>query len=116
MDALPGRARQRELGPSAPWKLQSCGKWRRRKRLPDVHGSEPGRRYPIAVWVSAFPGATATAHIVVWDLVANVASHSEILRVHLFRELGSGTLYCDVRIYEEKWVVRNRGVADANES
>lgn len=89
----------------------------------DITGLEPGKRYRIMAWVSASPGATAPAQIAVWDPAANVASYSGAiipnsnwqpvemstaaksgaLRIHLFREPGSGTVYWDdVHVYEEQ--------------
>jgi len=87
----------------------------------DVTGLEPRRRYRISAWVSASPDATAKARIAVFDPVANIATFSETmplgpawkllthsvaassagtLRVHLFRDSGSGTVYWDdVHIY-----------------
>lgn len=90
----------------------------------DVSGLEPGGRYLITAWVSASPGASAPVQIAVFDPVANVASYSEsliphpvwqplkqsvtassagTLRIHLFRQQGSGTVYWDdVHIYDER--------------
>lgn len=85
---------------------------------------EPGKKYRIVAWVSASPGAKAPVQIAVFDPVVNVASFSEslvpqpgwhtqkqpvtasasgIMRIHLFRQQGSGTVYWDdVQIYEER--------------
>ncbi len=90
----------------------------------DISGLEPGKRYRVVAWVSGSPGATAPAQIAVWDPVANVASYSGAvipnanwqslemgatanasgtLRIHLFRQQGSGTVYWDdVQVYEER--------------
>jgi hypothetical protein len=90
----------------------------------DITGLDPGKRYRIGAWVSASPGATAPAQIAVWDPVTNIiaysgtitanstwqpielattASASGTLRIHLFREQGSGTVYWDdVHIAEER--------------
>jgi hypothetical protein len=89
----------------------------------DMTGLEPGKRYRIVAWVSASPADTASAQIAVWDPVANVASFSPAvipnsswqalerpatgnasgtLRIHLFRNQGSGTVYWDdVGVFEE---------------
>ena len=89
----------------------------------DVVGLEPGHRYTVTAWMSSTPGATATAQIAVYDPGANVAIFSNaltpsqswqliadsitvqapgILRIHLFRNKGSGTIFWDdVRIYRE---------------
>ncbi len=90
----------------------------------DVSGLVPGKAYRIAAWVSASPGDTAPAQIATYDSVANVARFSDsvmpqpawqpiaitvpasasgTLRIHLFRQQGTGTVYWDdVHIYEEK--------------
>jgi hypothetical protein len=82
----------------------------------DITGLEPGKVYVVSAWVSASPGATARAQIALWSPSANVASFSPearpipswqllthsmaagsdgILRLHLFRKSGSGTIYWD---------------------
>lgn len=89
----------------------------------DVFGLEPGKRYTITAWMSGTQGATATAQIAVYDPGANIAIFSTplasapnwqlisdsitvrapgTLRIHLFRNKGSGTIFWDdVRIYRE---------------
>jgi hypothetical protein len=82
----------------------------------DIGGLEPGRVYVVSAWVSASPGATARAQIALWSPSANIATFSPelhstpewqlltlamaagadgILRLHLFRKEGSGTIYWD---------------------
>jgi hypothetical protein len=82
----------------------------------DVSGLEPGRRYTVSAWTLASAQATATAQIAVFDPGANVATFSQpigssgswrllthsvtvssqgVLRIHLFRNKGSGTVYWD---------------------
>lgn len=82
----------------------------------DITGLQPGIRYVISAWVSASPGATARAQIALWSPSENLATFSPelrpnpewrllthsmiagadgILRLHLFRKEGSGTLYWD---------------------
>lgn len=88
----------------------------------DITGLQPGKTYRITAWVSASPGATAPAQIAVWDPTANVARFSDAvmpnptwqpiemamsntagtLRIHLFRQQGTGTVYWDdVQVYKE---------------
>jgi hypothetical protein len=86
----------------------------------DVPGLQPGHRYRVTAWVSASAGADAGAYIAVYDLGANVATFSAtvhpdqkwqmlshavtvsdkgVVRIHLFRTKGTGTIYWDdVRI------------------
>ena len=82
----------------------------------DITGLEPGKIYVVSAWVSASPGATARAQMALWSPSAKVATFSPelhstpewqllthsmaagadgILRLHLFRKQGSGTLYWD---------------------
>jgi len=90
----------------------------------DVFGLEPGQKYTVTAWVSGTPAATATAQIAVYDPGANIAIFSTplspaqswqlmsdsitirapgILRIHLFRNKGSGTIFWDdVHIYRER--------------
>jgi Family of unknown function (DUF6311)/Carbohydrate binding domain len=90
----------------------------------DVTGLEPGRKYAVTAWVSSSNDATATAQIAIYDPGTNVATFSTsinprqgwllltdsvtvsahgALRIHLFRNQGSGTVFWDdVRIYREK--------------
>jgi hypothetical protein len=90
----------------------------------DLFGLTPGQIYQVVAWVAGTPGTTATAQISIYDPGANVAtfsipltpkenwqmiSHSArvssqgILRVHLFRNPGSGTIFWDdVRVYRER--------------
>ena len=89
----------------------------------DVFGLEPGRRYTVTAWMSGTLDASATAQIALYDPGANVAVFSTPLapalkwqlisdsitirapgrlRIHLFRNKGSGTVFWDdVRIYRE---------------
>lgn len=89
----------------------------------DLFGLEPGQTYTVAAWISGTPGATATGQIAVYDPGANIAILSMaltpnqnwqlvtdsiavhapgILRIHLFRNKGSGTLFWDdVRVFRE---------------
>jgi hypothetical protein len=86
----------------------------------DIKGLQVGGTYVISAWVSALPGATATAQIAVWDPGTNLAVYSPptlpqpawqlvkqeakassqgLLRIHLFRNAGAGTiLWDDVQI------------------
>jgi hypothetical protein len=86
----------------------------------DVKGLELGVPYTVSAWVSTPDGATATAQIAVFDPAANAASFSPavttsgewtrvkhdfkvnsggVARIHLFRNVGSGTLvWDDVRL------------------
>ena len=82
----------------------------------DISRLEPGRVYLVSAWVSASPGATVTSQIALWSASSNLATFSQelratpqwqllthqmaagtdgILRLHLFRKSGSGTLYWD---------------------
>jgi hypothetical protein len=85
---------------------------------------EPMQTYVISAWISASPDATATAYLAAYDSGANTATFSRTLvprdawqhlefsvrvsqagtlRIHLFRDAGSGTIYWDdVRIYHVK--------------
>jgi hypothetical protein len=89
----------------------------------DVTGLEAGKTYTVSAWVSATPDATATAQIAIWDPGRQVATFSGAvtprqgwqlllhtvnassggtIRIHLFRNQGSGTIFWDdVRIYRE---------------
>jgi hypothetical protein len=90
----------------------------------DVTGLEPGKRYRVVAYVASSPGATAPAQVAVWDPATNVATYSGTitptptwqliglttrasttgtLRVHLFRQHGTGTVYWDdVNLYPEE--------------
>ena len=90
----------------------------------DVTGLEAGHTYTVSAWVSALSGGTATAQIAVYDPTANVATFSALadptpewhlvedsvavsapgtLRIHLFRNKGTGTIFWDdVRIYRAR--------------
>lgn len=82
----------------------------------DVRGLQPGAQYAVSAWVSSTPGTSATAQIAVWDPGSSVATFSTpitptaewklvtknvsatsggILRIHLFRNEGDGTIYWD---------------------
>jgi Carbohydrate binding domain len=82
----------------------------------DVKGLRPNTEYEISAWVCATPGSTATAQIAAFDAGANVATFSaqisptqdwqmikhritmksdSMLRIHLFRNDGSGDLIWD---------------------
>jgi hypothetical protein len=87
----------------------------------DVIGLQPGATYTATAWVSGSDEGTATAQIAIYDPGTNVAAFSipiqvhpgwqlmtqsltigrlPTLRVHLFRNEGSGTVYWDdVHIY-----------------
>lgn len=90
----------------------------------DITELQPGTVYVLSAWVSASPGATATAQMALWSPSGNVSTTSAqlhptsewqllsvsmaagndgILRLHLFRKPGSGTVYWDdVTIHREK--------------
>jgi endo-alpha-N-acetylgalactosaminidase len=90
----------------------------------DVSGLDAGTTYTISAWVSAAPGAAASASIGVFNPATNVSKFSDRLvptqgwqllkysvlldkgntfRIHLYRPEGSGTVYWDdVRLYYEK--------------
>jgi hypothetical protein len=90
----------------------------------DATGLEPGYTYKVTAWVSGLTEATATAQISIWDPGTNVAissapvnvdrnwkmlthtatvSRSGTLRIHLFRNPGSGAiLWDDVSIAREQ--------------
>ncbi len=97
----------------------------------DISGLRPGQRYRVSAFVATSPGATAGAQIAVYDPGANIAIFSKglhpgadwqllsdsitlgktttMLRIHLFRTEGTGTIYWDdVRIEPDN------GTADAN--
>ena len=82
----------------------------------DITGLTPGKTYAVSAWVMGSPGATSTAQIAVYDpgsvlatfstavqlfpgwqllSVSNHESSSGILRVHLFRNKGTGTIHWD---------------------
>ena len=82
----------------------------------DIAGLKPGKVYVVSAWISASPGATAQAQIALWSESSHVATFSPeiqpiptwqllthsmavgsdgILRLHLFRKSGSGTVYWD---------------------
>jgi hypothetical protein len=82
----------------------------------DVTGLESGRNYVVSAWVSGAPGDTATAEIAVYDGYRNVATFgptvasgtgwapvthsfqatsSGTIRIHLFRNEGTGVIYWD---------------------
>jgi hypothetical protein len=87
----------------------------------DVSGLNPGATYTVTAWVKASPGATATAQIATFAFGASAPTFSRMLtarpdwqllsqsftvgpqgavRIHLFRNQGSGTIYWDdVGIY-----------------
>jgi hypothetical protein len=90
----------------------------------DATGLEPGMTYVVSGWVAASPGATATAQLATYDPGTDIAAFSPVMqpypgwqlvsrpvtvgrrgeiRVHLFRNQGSGTIYWDdVHIYRER--------------
>jgi hypothetical protein len=90
----------------------------------DVKGLRPGSTYTVSAWVLGSPGASATAQVAIYDPGTNLAAFSlpthvstswqlvtqsltigrlPIMRLHLFRNEGSGTVYWDdVHIYEAK--------------
>lgn len=82
----------------------------------DVKGLQGGANYTVSAWVSGDVGSTATAQIAVFDHGANVATFSPVvtpkpewilvkhtvkvssmgmLRVHLFRNEGTGKIFWD---------------------
>jgi hypothetical protein len=82
----------------------------------DVKGLQGGVQYTVSAWVYAEPGATASAQIAVYDPGSNIATFSPavfpkpawelvshtvkvssggILRIHLFRNEGTGKLFWD---------------------
>jgi hypothetical protein len=106
----------------------------------DVVGLQPGRRYAVTAWESGSRDATATAQIGVFDPGANMATFSRavvagerwqflqdtvtvsasgVLRIHFFRNQGSGTVYWDdVTVYEDSTsgldaAILNAGFEDA---
>jgi Carbohydrate binding domain len=90
----------------------------------DVTGLQPGSTYAVAAWMSGSSNATAKGQIALFDPGANrsifstpldpgqqwqlvtdsvTVSASGTLRIHLFRNEGSGTIFWDdVRIYRER--------------
>ena len=88
----------------------------------DVNGLHPGSTYTVSAWVLGSPGASATAQVAIYDPGTNSAAFSlpthvsaswqlvtqsltigslPTIRLHLFRNEGSGTVYWDdVHIYE----------------
>jgi hypothetical protein len=91
----------------------------------DADELTPHDTYWVKGWVLGSAGATATAQIAIWDPAANVATFSRKLRprvgewqflddsftlgngrrlrIHLFRNKGSGSIYWDdIRIYREE--------------
>ena len=87
----------------------------------DVTGLQPNHIYAVSAWVSGSPDATASARIAIsadgttfsqsvplrpaWRLATHftAARHPSTIRVHLFRESGTGTVYWDdVSIFERK--------------
>ena len=86
----------------------------------DITGLQPATTYTITAWVSGSVGTTATAQMAIYDPGTDLATFSSIvnprpgwqllsesvtatkptLRVHLFRNRGSGTIYWDdIQIY-----------------
>jgi hypothetical protein len=82
----------------------------------NVKGLEAGANYTVEAWVSADIGTTATAQIAAYDPGANVATFSAavtpapgwtllkhtvrvssaaLIRIHLFRNAGSGSIFWD---------------------
>jgi hypothetical protein len=82
----------------------------------DINGLEPGATYTLFAWVSASPGAGATAQIIIYNPSDNVAASSPAvacnpswrllsrsftvgregaIRIHLARGPGDGTVYWD---------------------
>jgi hypothetical protein len=82
----------------------------------DITGLRPGRSYTVSAWVAASGQSTAAAYIAVWNADASLATFSSpvrpdpswqltshgftagrsgVIRVHLFRDGGSGIIYCD---------------------
>lgn len=82
----------------------------------DVNGLTPGTQYEISAWVATEAGGTATAQIAAYDASANIATFSAAvlpqekwqaikhrvtlrssgtLRIHLFRNNGSGSVFWD---------------------
>ena len=90
----------------------------------DVGGLEPGGRYTVSAWLSGAPGSSASGQISIYDPGADVATFSPevkpgngwqlvthsvtvrcpgIIRIHLFRKWGSGTIFWDdIRVYRDK--------------
>ena len=90
----------------------------------DISGLEPGRTYTFSAWVSGTTDGTATAQIATYDPTLDVATFSSarkpssdwlllshsftasrggIVRIHLVRSPGTGTIYWDdVGIYSQK--------------
>ena len=90
----------------------------------DVTGLQPGQAYTVSAWVSASSGATAAGQLAVYDVGSRLATYSNpliptskwnlvthtvtvkapgTLRIHLFRNAGSGTIFWDdIRIYRDR--------------